>query len=82
MLDSKGTVSSRMIIFREGKSITRSGRKEVQRTLGGIVEPVGRGQSDRSARIVGRSYRRVRRGQGLKEVVEDRVVTPGIATLL
>ena len=53
MLDSKGTVSSRMTIFREGKSITRSGRKEVQRTLGGIAEPVGRGQSGRSARIVG-----------------------------
>ena len=47
MLDSKGTVSSSMIIFREGKSIIRSGRKDVQRTLGGIVEPEGRGQSGR-----------------------------------
>ena len=53
MLDSKGTVSSRMIILREGKRITRSGRKEVQRTSGGIVEPVGRGQSGKSTRIVG-----------------------------
>ena len=53
MFDSKGTVSSRMIIFREGKIITKSGRREVQTTSGGMVEPVGRGQPGRSARIVG-----------------------------
>ena len=57
-MDSKGILSSRMIIFREGKSITRSGRKEVQRTLGGIVEPVGRGQSGRLARIVGEALQK------------------------
>ena len=33
--------------------MTKLGRREVQTTSGGMVEPVGRGQPGRSARIVG-----------------------------
>ena len=55
MLDSNGTVSSRMMILREGKVKTRSGRslRGVHKTSGGMVEAPGRGQSGKSAKIVG-----------------------------
>ena len=53
MLDSKGTVSSRMMILQEEKIITRSGCREVHRISVGIVDAPGRGQSGKSAKIVG-----------------------------
>ena len=53
MLDSNGTVSSRMMILREGKVKTRSGQRGVHKTSGGMVEAPGRGQSGKLAKIVG-----------------------------
>ena len=56
MLDSKGTVSSRMMILQEGKTVTRSERREVHRISVGMVDATGRGQSGKSAKIVGSPY--------------------------
>lgn len=54
MFVSKGTVSSIITILRDwGKTRTRSGRWEVQRTFGGIVVPDGERQPGKSAKISG-----------------------------
>ena len=52
VFDSKGTVSSTMIL-QEGKTITRSGRREVHRISVGMVDVPRREQSGKSAKIVG-----------------------------
>ena len=53
MLDSKGTVSSRMMILRKGKIIARSERRKVHRISVRMVDVPGRGQFGKSAKIVG-----------------------------
>ena len=50
MSDSKGTVSSRMMILQEEKIITRSGCREVHLLSVGMVDAPGRGQSGKSAK--------------------------------
>ena len=71
MLDSNGTISSRMMILREAKIITRSGRREAYRISARIVDAPGRGQSGKSAKVVkegfGMRKQRIRTGRGGKE---------------
>ena len=51
MLDSKGTVSSSMMILWEGKNYR--GRREVHRITVGLVDAPATEQSGKSAKIVG-----------------------------